>query len=650
MNRFSTISLAAAALASALAAQSLPSSSTLPRGEVRLNGTTLNNNTLGFGHWRVVSPEQRLPAGPAGTVPTANVAYVTWGETTPLGQTVLKFRRTKNGGYSWEPNQTLYTTATGEVIDGAETRLVANGHEVFLVFASNGHTLVAGQQAVFAMGSADQGQSWSGPVLLSTPSLTNLRDVDEVNAVTSNGAPGAPASLNVVFESDYNVPVSGIEDIYFVQAQINAGALAITVPTQRLNLAVAERISDVNFTALDADGPVVHVSWTDNRSGGGANRYDYFSLTSSLNGTDFATRTEYRHTTFPAALSWAAPRRPQVAVDIPNVYTFMEHSLQGEDDVWMDWSNDFGQTFAVTGVRINTATLGAAGDIDDMFVTASNGRVAVLYVDDRLNGVNNNDNNQAIVSVSFNAGADFQLGIHTERPLSLKDPNPIFGIQMVGDMIACLYETNCVIQTASGAEDFTLSLSADAGVTWTHRDVTQFGGCGTFPSGVDVDDPRLCLTRNGDAIVTWIDDRTVTGNGGGNTVNNQWITSIHYPQLIDLTASFQGVVYQDDSPANAGDLALMLISASGTSSQIVLDTIGTNINMGYDVFTEASVTIGFSGPAPQLNADLVGASGGVALPIIPNVTQLLGLPIWASVLTIKPTVTAGSFTDPIRFQ
>jgi hypothetical protein len=632
-----------------------PQSSLLPRGEVRLNGPVLDNTVLGFGHWRVAAPKERLPAGPAGTVPTANVAYTCYLEPNGLGQATIQFRRTRNGGFSWDAPQAIYTVATGEVIDGAETRLVAFGHTVFLVFASNAHTLIAGHQAVFVMGSTDQGQTWTPATLMTPGAIATLRDADEVSVAVAQAAGGQPASLHMVCEFDYKVPASGVEDLYYAQAQIVAGAIVLTVPEQRINLAVAPRASDVNFTTIAADGPVVHVAWTDNRAGTGANQYDYFSSTSRLNGTDFATTTEFRHTTFPMPLSWAAPRRPRVAVDLPNVYTFMEHSfdivgmVQGQDDVWMDWSNDLGLTWLATGVRINTATLGAAGDIDDMLVVADDGRLAVLYVDDRLNGINDNDNNQAIVSVSYNAGADFQNGVHIERPLSLKDPNPIFDIQMVGDLIVALYETNCVSSTGSGAEDLTISMSSDGGINWTHRDVTSLGGCGTFPSGVDVDDPRLAVTLNGDAIVTWIDDRTLAGSGGGNVVNNQWVTSIHYPQLIDLTATFQGVVYQDDTPANAGDLCVVLISASGTASQTVVDTTGTNINMGFDVFTSASATIALSSPAPNLNSAPVGTNGSVALPFLPNVTALLGLPIWAAGLTITPAGFAGRFTDPIRF-
>lgn len=648
MRTQSILFLSALALSAAATAQ-YPLSSTLPRGETLLTATPQDHNLIGFGYWRTAAPSERLPAGPAGTVPTAQVAYVTYGEATASGVNLL-FRRTTNGGLTWSAPTTLYTTQTGEAIDPAETRLVAAGHEVFVVFASNGHTLVAGQQAVFALGSADQGQTWTAPTLLSQQSLTVLRDVDEVNAVCSRlGSTTGPASLNVVYESDYNVPLSGVEDLYFVQAEVQGSNLVVTAPDQRINLAVAERTSDVNFTAIAADGPVIHIAWTDNRSGGGASQYDYFSLTSRQNGTDWATSTEYRHTTFPGPLTWAAPRRPRVAVDLPHVYTFMEHALNGQDDVWMDWSSDLGVTFAVTGIAINTATLGVAGDVDDMIVTASGGSVAVVYVDDRLNGVNDNDNNQAIVSVSHNGGTDFQNGTHVEVPLSLKDPNPIYDIQMSGDMIAVLYETNCVLLSASGAEDVTLSLSSDGGATFQDYDITSFGGCGQFPSGVDVDDPRLALTANGDAIVIWTDDRTVTGSGGGNTVNNTWVTGLHYPQLIDQTATFQGVTYQNDSPLAAGDLCFVVISATGTAAPITLGNLGFSMNLSFDAFTDASIAIALSSAPPNINQSLVGPTGDVQFPFFPNVTQLFGIPFYAAAFTITSAAQPGRFTDPIRF-
>ncbi|MCC7395902.1 MAG: exo-alpha-sialidase [Planctomycetes bacterium] len=638
------------ALAAAAAAQ-YPTSSTLPRGEVLLTAAPTNNDVIGFGFWRTCSPVEKLPAGPAGTAPTAQVAYVSYGEGT-LGAGSIMFRRTTDGGRTWGAPQVLYTTVAGEAIDGAETRLVGSGHEVFLVFASNAHTLIAGHQAVFAMGSADQGQTWSAPVLLSTDSIATLRDADEVNAACSRANAGAAASLNVVFESDYKVPVSGTEDLYFVQAEMQGGSLVITQPNQRLNLQVAAHSTDVNFTSIAAQGPVVHVAWTDNRQGGGTSQYDYFSMTSRANGSDWATTTEYRHTTFPAPLTWAAPRRPQVAVDLPNVYTFMEHSFQfglfanAEDDVRMDWSADLGVTWPVTDVPVNTATIGNGGDIDDMFVVARDGKVAVVYVDDRLNGINDNDNNQAIVAVSHNAGLDFQFGLHTEVPLSLKDPNPIYGIDMAGDMIAVVYETRC---TGTG-EDFAISLSADGGQTFKHYDVTNYGACGTYPSGVDVDDPRMTLTRNGDVIVTWIDDRTVLGAGGGNTINNTYVTSLHYPQLIDNTATFQGLSYQDDSPANAGNPCIVLLSFSGTTPPITFDNLGFQVPLAYDVFTDLAIVVAFSAPAPTVNSDYVGATGSVVFPFFPNVTQLFGLPIRAAAMTINLDATPGKFTDAILFQ
>lgn len=639
--------VAALSLAAAAAAQvALPPSSSLPRGEVRLTDDYINVNLHGWGSWRAAAPAQVLPAGPAGTVPTAQVAYASYLDSDASG-TYLRVRRTRNGGYTWDAPTTVHTLAANEVLSSTETRLVAFEHEVYLVFATNLHNLSSTlAQSVWAVGSNDQGQTWTPPALLSTGMLGNLNDADEVNAAVSQVQPGAPGCLNVVYEADYAVPASGIEDIFHVQAQIVGGMLTITAPETRLNHAAPATTHDVNFTNIVAQGPVVHVCWTDNRSLGGARQYDYFSMTSRQNGVDFAITAERRHTQHLAPISWAAPRPPQGAIDLPNVYTFMEYARAGRDDVIMDWSLDLGMTWSYTDVAINTATLGSLGDIDDFVVTASGGRVAVAYVDDRLNGTNNNDNNQAICSVSYNAGLDFVNATHVEVPLSLRDPNPIYDIEMVGDKVAVLYETNCI-----GAEDFAISMSADGGRTFTHYDITQLGQCGTYPNTTDVDDPRFCMTQNGDCLAVWIDDRGPIGAGLGNASNHVWATGIHYPELVDRTATQQGLRFQNDSPAAAGDLALVLISGSGTNPT-PLNANGFTMNFTFDFWTQAAIGGAFALPPgfPNLNLDVVGANGAVDFQGIPNVAQLVGLPFWAAALTISPTRGFAQFTDPIRFQ
>lgn len=621
-------------LACSVSAQAYPRSSRLPRDEVKVNETFVNNSVQGYGGWRIAAPSERVPAGPAGTVPSANVCYMAYLDRDAAGAETLRFRRSTNGGYSWGAPQQLMTLQAGEVWSTGDMRILASEHDVFVVWSSNAHTLAAGQQAVFAIGSDDQGQSWTGATLLTPEFQTNLRDADEVNAAISRN--GATACLNVVFEAD--TFTSGNEDIYFVQAEIQAGALSVTVPTQRLNTAWPAQQFDVDFTAIDADGPVIHIAWCDDRLGVTS---DYFSLTSRVNGSDWASVTEYQHTILPAS-SWASPRRPQAAVDLPNVYTFMEHSLNGQDDVWMDWSTDLGISWLATGVAINKATLGAAGDIDGMLVTAQDQRVVVLYVDDRLNGTNNNANNQAVVAVSNNGGADFVAGTYTEVPLSLLDPNPIFDVFLAGDTVAAMYENNC-----GGGEGITVSLSSDGGQSFTHYDVTSFDGCGTFPGGVDVDNPRMCLTANGDCNILWQDDRTFAGNGGGNSVNNLWVTGIKYPQLIDNTATAQGVRFQDDSPAAAGRQCWLLFSLSSAPNTIAFDNVGTTLNIGYDALTQASVLIAAQTAA---NLGFVGSDGAVDFSQVPNVAQLIGLPVYAVAATLDSSGAAGGFTDPIRMQ
>lgn len=637
--------LTALALSSALSAQLFPPSSTLPRGEVQLNDDYIDIGTHGWGSWRMASPRELVQPGPAGTAHTANVAYMVYLDTDATGADVLQFRRTTTGGYSWEAARTIYTLSATEYFSAGETRLLAFEHEVYVVFAANLHTQVGGAEAVFVMGSEDQGQNWDGPLLVSTGMATNtLNDADEVNAAISSDASGN--YVNIVFEAD--TPTVTNEDIFFVQCGFDTnGTLQITVPETRLNHAVPAGTTDVDFTSIAADGPVIHIAWNDDRAGGGNNQNDTFSMTSQANGNDFATVTELRHTTQPAPLSWAAPRRPHAAVDLPHVYTFMEHAINGQDDVWMDWSQALGTAGSWSPtVAINTATLGSGGDIDGFYVIADDGKVAVAYVDDRLNGANNNSNNQAVVAVSLNGGTDFVNGTHVEVPLGMRDPNPLFGIDFVGDLIAVLYETNC-----GGGEDIGISLSADNGQSFTHYDVTSFGGCGQSPGGVDVDDPRGTLTRNGDFLFTWIDDRNPSGQGVGNSFNNLYTTGIHWPQLLDRTGTNQGLRFEGDSPANVGTWVMVILSGTGTSMQWQLDPAnGVLPNLEYDFWSVASIGGALATPPGpnNLNFNLVDLGGNCDFPNTPNPTTLTGLPFWATAITL-PAIGPIKFTDPIAF-
>ena len=45
------------------------------------------------------------------------------------------------------------TLQAGEVWSTDDMRILASEHDVFVVWSSNAHTLAAGQQAVFAIGS-----------------------------------------------------------------------------------------------------------------------------------------------------------------------------------------------------------------------------------------------------------------------------------------------------------------------------------------------------------------------------------------------------------------------------------------------------------------------------------------------------------------
>ena len=163
MTRFvhSSCLLAGLSHACSIGAQVYPRSSRLPRDEVKVNEAFVNNSVQGYGGWRIAAPSERVPAGPAGTVPSASVCYMAYLDRDAAGAETLRFRRSTNGGYSWGAPQQLVTLQAGEVWSTGDMRILACEHDVFVVGSSNAHTLAAGQQAVFAIGSDDQGQSWT---------------------------------------------------------------------------------------------------------------------------------------------------------------------------------------------------------------------------------------------------------------------------------------------------------------------------------------------------------------------------------------------------------------------------------------------------------------------------------------------------------
>jgi len=121
---------------------------------------------------QIATPKEAVDPTFAGGVHTAKVVYAAWWESDPNGDTALVFDRSIDGGWSWGANRQVIFT--NNLLNGEWTRqqhfqLLAWENNVYVVLLSS-RLHPAGHQdaeAVIALASTDQGQTWHGPTLLS---------------------------------------------------------------------------------------------------------------------------------------------------------------------------------------------------------------------------------------------------------------------------------------------------------------------------------------------------------------------------------------------------------------------------------------------------------------------------------------------------
>lgn len=272
-----TLATLAAALLAVPAAAQLQRNSSLDRGDIRLSNTlgvinssvaqgANNNADAGFGAFTTRAPKQFLPERPAqGLVATPRFVYSVYGDAIQ-GNVVLQFLRSTDGGRNWETPRTVYTcnTAGGETLEtynsnstgGSEIGLWCHGEQVWVTWLTDDFATPAatsGMQRLYAAGSADQGQTWTAPFLVSNQIGTTQFDVDV------HLASAASTGLHLVFEHDAMQGAN--EDFSYARLELQNGAVVATVPeVQITNFA---GIFDVDNPSVAAQDDVVLIVWND---------------------------------------------------------------------------------------------------------------------------------------------------------------------------------------------------------------------------------------------------------------------------------------------------------------------------------------------------------------------------------------------------
>lgn len=633
----------ALALTASLCSQT--NSSILPRRDRQLSTTAGVHNAVagnldaGFKMYATTSPKQDLPERTGGLVATSRLVYAVYADRIG-GNVVVQFIKSTDGGRNFTAPTTVYTcnTAGGEDLDTGDEQLDIYCFEdqVYVTLLSNIQDLAGGGQAAFALGSADQGQTWSGPVAISPAIGVTRRDVDELRGAA------AATGLHLVYEWDYTASTAGNENITYVRCDFSSGFAVV----QNVDLtAFADGGPDVDSPSIDAEGAVVHIAYNANDDLVlGTTRDQTYSLTSFDAGATFSA--PFNHTQFLAPTPWATARAPKAHLDGIYAYTFMEDSRIDQDDVWMDRGIVDLQTsnvvWNVRGIECSNIPTGPAGttgqlDVDGFLVAVEGGVIAILYRDDRSVATNSN---YAYLACDRSGGNDFINGTASHHQLTSTTAT-LYDLAVNRNVICGVWEQ------CSGDEEGAIVLSHDAGRTVSAFQFTTLGDCSGSPSAnVDVDDLVCTVSLNGDYIVLYVDERF----GGNNASNHCFLTggklpTLAAPLLVNGSISMSGI----DPNQSGANLAFLMISGGGTNPGHAVGGndygfyVGLQNDLWFQLLLSTAFTT-FTAISPLGDAQFTVPGG------IPNLTALLGFPVdcAAGTLGFGPRLFV-SYTDPLRF-
>lgn len=241
---------------------------------------------------------------------------------------------------------------------------------------------------------------------------------------------------------------------------------------------------------IAASGSTLYVAWYDDRNGAS----DVYFRSSGDDGTNW-NETARLDTDAPGQ---NASNGVRLCADGSNVYVAWIDSRNGASDVYFNSSNDFGQTWQASDVRLDTDAAGAASSTE-VGIACSGSHVYVVWVDER----------DGAGDVRFNTSADGgttwlanDLRIDTNAAGSTSSSEPRIA---VGDQLD-------VVWIEDG--DVYANHSEDNGATWSVSQIRVDRDPSAIPnlSG----SPRVAV-QGTNVYVVWQDDR----NGAFDVYYNQ---------------------------------------------------------------------------------------------------------------------------------
>ncbi|MCB9879377.1 MAG: exo-alpha-sialidase [Planctomycetes bacterium] len=629
--RLSTTILSTALLCAAALAQD-----PVYRGVTQLPAQVTTDNEA-----RVCTPKQNLPAlAIAGAVHTGQLVHTLWLGPDAVGAATLFYRRSIDGGASFEPAQALWTVQAGEVID-TDFRMACHGHEVWVALTSermsDGSIDITGDDHLWLLASDRQGIAGTWSTLhVSNGQELGLSTTDEPADVNAPELAAVSGSVHISWEYTYDVAAgiaaaSGLQGMFYQRVDFVApGTLGMALTEEvRIETSPSGAV-DVDGTNITAVDDVVIACWLDNRIAGinDNNWNDTFIRVSTDRGLTWGP--EQNMTSFPAPLTFAGQRESKVLIwgSAPNYFVgvFHEDSRNGDDDIFMELSGSTGAAGSWTPtVMVSMSPVGA--DSDGMTIAVSeNGTIYVVYEDDRVTP-GDNASNLAFVVVDRNGGADFLSGSQVETQISTGDASSPPTLDCYENYAAIAFVDNI-----PGNDPSAVSYSYDNGATWHYEWLVD-------QPIIDADQETIvAVTTRGDVVCEWMDDRN-----GGNAFNNLFVGGLRTASIRFDAGTPAYVLRGIGNPGDANGMFFSLTPPAPGALQLI-PADGWQSNFSVDFLTFSLLSIPFVYGTTDANREAI-------FPGLPNAATLIGLPVYVSAYAVDPNAVAiTALTDTLMLN
>jgi hypothetical protein len=335
------------------------------------------------------------------------------------------------------------------------------------------------------------------------------------------------------------------------------------LPTDiRLDTGDTPGANDSRWPQISSSGGNVYSVWYDSRNG---ERDIYFNYSTDDGLTWQATDTRLDTGDIPGANDstgcW-------VRSSGSNVYVAWRDSRNGKDDIYFNYSTDYGATWQASDIRLDTGDTPGASDSWWLWIDSNGNNVYVVWCDHR------NGERDIYFNYSTDGGATWQasdIRLDTgDTPGTNDSKFPV--ISSSGSSVYITWQ-----DYRNGSPDIYFNYSADYGATWQASDIRL--NTGDTPGSHWSEAPQISSSGNY-VYVIWFDTR----NGA---------SDIYFNYSMDAGATWQGSDVRIDTGdmPGANDSYYQQVCSSGSHVYAVwMDERNGNADIYFNYSTDWGVT------------------------------------------------------------